>query len=50
MQLHFLSFGGPTDFYRAALRRIRDEAHQMNVFSSITAPRAATGLGILAKT
>jgi hypothetical protein len=37
MQLHFLTFGGPTESYRAAVHRIRDEAQQMNVFSSITA-------------
>ena len=37
MQLHFLTFGGPNESYRAVVHRIRDEAQQMNVFSSITA-------------
>jgi hypothetical protein len=36
MQLHYLTFGGPTESYRAAVQRLRDEAQQMNVFSSIT--------------
>lgn len=37
MQLHFLTFGGPTESYREAAKRIRDQAQAMNVFSSITA-------------
>jgi hypothetical protein len=37
MQLHFLTFGGPTENYRAAVKRLQKEAEDMNVFSSITA-------------
>lgn len=37
MQLHFLSFGGPTKKYHDALDRLNREAVEMNVFSSITA-------------
>jgi hypothetical protein len=37
IQLHFLTFGGPSETYREAAKRIRDQAQAMNVFSSITA-------------
>ena len=36
MQLHFLTFGGPTEKYHAAAKRLGDEAVHMNVFSSVT--------------
>jgi hypothetical protein len=36
MQLHFLTFGGPTESYRAAVKRLNKEAEAMNVFSSVT--------------
>ena len=36
MQLHFLTFGGPTESYRAAVKRLNKEAETMNVFSSVT--------------
>ena len=36
-QLHFLSFGGPSETYHNALNRLRCQAIEMNVFSTITA-------------
>ena len=59
MQLHFLSFCGPTDSYCAALRRIRGPTTHLQrgtpdervLFDySPNRCRAARGFGILAKT
>lgn len=36
MQIHFVSFGGPSEKYVKAVERLREQAIRMNVFSSIS--------------
>jgi hypothetical protein len=36
MQIHFVSFGGPSENYVKAVERLREQAIRMNVFSSIS--------------